>query len=69
MVQSVVNSLQVGHFITTMHGNIGIQMAQGVIVKHQDKVDLCVLLGYAHISDILLKLPGELPYHRGAASR
>ena len=52
--------LQVGNLVTTMHGDVSIQMGQGVLVQCQDQVDLGILLGHAHILGMLLKLPVKL---------
>ena len=59
-VQSVLDSFQVGHLVTTTHSGICIQAAHGILVQCQDQVDLCILLGYARILGILLKLLGKL---------
>ena len=32
MVQPVLDGLQVGHLVTTMHGDVGVQASKGVLI-------------------------------------
>ena len=64
MVQSVLDSFQVGHLVTAMHGDICVQAGKGVLVQCRDQMDLSVLLSHACISGMPLELPGKLSSHR-----
>ena len=43
-----------------MHGDVFVQMGEGVLVQRQDQVDLGILLGHARIPGMPLELPGKL---------
>ena len=59
-MQPDLDGFKMGHLITTTHGDICVQASKGVLVQHQDLVDLSVFLGHACISGTLLKPPGKL---------
>ena len=62
-MQPVLDGFQVGHLVTSTHGDVCVQAGKGVLVSCRNQIDLGILLGHAHISGTLLKLPGELSSH------
>ena len=63
IVQSLLDSFQVGYLVTSSHDDIFVQVTQGVLIQHQDQMDLHILLSHTCISSMMLKLPGKLLYH------
>ena len=63
-MQSVLDGFQVGHLVTSTHGDVCVQAGEGVLVQRRDQVDLGVLLGHARIPGTPLELPGEFSSRR-----
>ena len=65
IAQYILNYFGVGHLITTLHGDICIQAAQGVLVERQYQVGLCVPLDHAQVLGAPLTFLGEIPCSHG----
>ena len=59
MAQSVLDGFQVGHLVTSTHGDVCVQAGEGVLVQRRDQVDLGILLGHAHILGMPLQTPWQ----------